>query len=69
MRKPRRLIDLGEDKNVNDNDNAAGVASARRRGRNAKMMMIEKIIEATAAMVRGKARGMCGKLDLMMLPC
>jgi hypothetical protein len=46
-----------------------GVASARRRERNAKVMMIGKRIEATAATVRGKARGMGGKLDLMMLPC
>ena len=45
-----------------------GVASARRRGWNAKVMMIGKRIEATAAAVRGKARGMGGKLDLMMLP-
>ncbi len=32
-------------------------------------MMIGKRIEATAVTVRGKARGMGGKVDLIMLPC
>ena len=45
-----------------------GVASVRRRGRNAKVMMIGKRIKATAATLRGKARGMGGKLDLKLLP-
>ncbi len=46
-----------------------GVASVRRRGWNTKVMIIGKRIEAMAVRVRGKARGMGEKLDLMMLPC